>query len=171
MLWLYVFWNGFYTRKSQFSCNFWNPQFLLLLLLPSWWSFARGRPLILTTTKRAWKMHFWDPLQCDKMCFESHCIKFQVKEGSKFLHLLLVRAEGPDPLHPLMVILTVKCMLFFYDFPKESLQNICEVCIQQLDLFLPMTWSNWTKRNEKSTLSNGGEGCMVLLFHSSSLDG
>ena len=33
ILWLYVFWNGFYTRKSQFSCNFWNPQFLLLLLL------------------------------------------------------------------------------------------------------------------------------------------
>ena len=34
ILWLYVFWNGFYTRKSQFSCNFWNPQFLLLLLIP-----------------------------------------------------------------------------------------------------------------------------------------
>ena len=86
---------------------------------PSGSSLARGWPLILTTTKRAWKMHFWDPLQCDKMCFESHCIKFQVKEGSKFLHLLLFRAEGPDPLHPLMVILTVKCTLFFYDFPKE----------------------------------------------------
>ena len=29
ILWLYVFWNGFYPRKSQFSCKFWNPQFLL----------------------------------------------------------------------------------------------------------------------------------------------
>ena len=34
-LWFYMFWNGFYTRKSQFSCNYWNPQFLLLLLLIS----------------------------------------------------------------------------------------------------------------------------------------
>ena len=57
-LWFYVFWNGFYARKSQFSCNYWNPQFLLLLLLPSGWSFARGRPLILTTTTRACKNHF-----------------------------------------------------------------------------------------------------------------
>ena len=31
-------------KISQFSCNYWNPQFLLLLLLPSEWSFARGRP-------------------------------------------------------------------------------------------------------------------------------
>ena len=52
----------------------------------------------------------------------------------------------------------------------KSLWNICQVCIQQLDLFLPMTWSNRAKGNEKSTLSNGGEGCMVLLSHSSSLD-
>ena len=38
------------------SSNYWYPQFFLLLLLPSGSSFARGRPLILTTTKRAWKM-------------------------------------------------------------------------------------------------------------------
>ena len=42
---------GFYTRKSQFPCNYWNPQFLLLLLLPSS-SFARGRPLRMIICKR-----------------------------------------------------------------------------------------------------------------------
>ena len=30
-------------RILQFSCNYCNPQFLLLLLLPSGWSFTRGR--------------------------------------------------------------------------------------------------------------------------------
>ena len=81
-----------YTRKSQFSFNYCNPQFLLLLLLPSGWSFARDWPLILTTTKRAWKMHLWDPSQWDKMCFECQRIKFQSKKVSKFSHLLTVRA-------------------------------------------------------------------------------
>ena len=47
-----VFWNGFYTRKSQFPCNYWNPQFLFLLLLPSRWSFARGRSLWIIICKR-----------------------------------------------------------------------------------------------------------------------
>ena len=53
---------------------------------PSRWSF--------TTMKRAWKMHFWDHSQWDKMCFECHRIKFQWKKGSKFSHLLTVRAKG-----------------------------------------------------------------------------
>ena len=48
-----------FTRKRQFSCHYyWNPKFLLSLLLPSGWSFARGQPLILTTTKRAWECIF-----------------------------------------------------------------------------------------------------------------
>ena len=51
---------------------------------PSGSSFARGRPLILTTTKRAWKMHFWDPSQWDKMCFECQRIKFQWKKDQNF---------------------------------------------------------------------------------------
>ena len=75
LLWLYVFWNKFYKRNSQFSCNFWNPQFLLLLLMPSVWSFARGRPLILTTKIRAWKMHFETPHN------EIKCV-LSVKESS-----------------------------------------------------------------------------------------
>ena len=81
---LYVFWNGIHseihTRKRQFSSSYWYPQFLLLLLLPSRWSFARGRTLILTVTETALKMHFWDPSQWDKMCFECQRIKFRWKK-------------------------------------------------------------------------------------------
>ena len=36
----------------QFPRNYWNPQFLLLLLLPSGRSFARGRPLRMIICKR-----------------------------------------------------------------------------------------------------------------------
>ena len=52
----------------------------------SGWSFA--------TTKKAWKMHFWDPSQWDKMCFEYQ------RNGSKFSHLLTARAEVADPPEP-----------------------------------------------------------------------
>ena len=66
---------------------------------PSGSSFARGRPPILTTTTRAWKLHFWDPLQWEKMCFECQRIQYQWKK-SKFSHLLTVRAEVADPPPP-----------------------------------------------------------------------
>ena len=60
---------------------------------PSGSSFARGRPLILKTTKRSWKMHFWDSSQWEKMCFECQRNQFQWKK-SKFSHLCTVRAEN-----------------------------------------------------------------------------
>ena len=41
-------------------------------------------------------MHFWDPSQWDTMCLEFQRIKFQWKNGSKFSHLLTIRAEGAD---------------------------------------------------------------------------
>ena len=66
---IYVFWK---TRKSQFLCNYWNPQFFLLLLLPSGWSFARGWPLI------------WQPRQGHEQCiFETlhNEIKFGVSKN------------------------------------------------------------------------------------------
>ena len=43
------------------------------------------------------QLHFWDPLRWYKMCFEFQRIKFQWKNGSKFSHLLMVRAEGAEP--------------------------------------------------------------------------
>ena len=94
---LYVFWNGFYTRKSKVSFNFWNPQILLFLLLPSGSLFDNH--------ERAWKIHFWDPPQWDKMCFECQRIKLQWKKGPKFSHLLTVRTEGAEPPpHPLQSV-------------------------------------------------------------------
>ena len=51
--------------------------------------------------KKTWQMHFWDPSQWDKMCFECQIIKFQWEtKWSKFSHLLSVRAEGADPPPP-----------------------------------------------------------------------
>ena len=95
----YMFWNGFYTRKSNFLDNH------LQEAGPSRWSF--------TTMKRAWKMHFWDHSQWDKTCFEYQRIKFNGKNGSKFSHLLMVRAKGADPHPPPRVSLTVKYPGFF----------------------------------------------------------
>ena len=56
-LWLYVFWNGFYTWKRQFSSSCWNPQFHSLddhlqEACPSGWSFARVWPLKMIICKR-----------------------------------------------------------------------------------------------------------------------
>ena len=42
------------------------------------------------------KMHFWDPSQWHKMCVEYHRVIFHWKNGSKFSHLLTVRADGAD---------------------------------------------------------------------------
>ena len=65
---------------------------------------------IVAGSLRTWKMHFWDPSQWDKMCFEYQRIK-QWKKGSTFSHLLTVWAGGADP-SPLAVGLTVKCPVF-----------------------------------------------------------
>ena len=112
-------------KKSQFSCNYRNPQFLILLLLPSGWSFPRGRPLILTTTKRAWKMHFWDPSQWDRMGFECQRIKFQWKKD-KIFTFAYGQGQGGWPLlpapSPLTVSLTVK-YLFFWRLPLSSISK------------------------------------------------
>ena len=93
-LWFYVFWNGFYTRKSQFSCNYWNPPLtpaaLRMIICkrpapfgrpfsrgPSGSSFARGRPLRMTICKRPVPLDhhlqeagppFWQPRQGRENC-------------------------------------------------------------------------------------------------------
>ena len=119
-----------FTRKSQFSSNYWNPQFFLLLLLPSGSSFARGRPLILTTTKRAWKV-----------CFECQRIKFQLKKGS---HLFTVRAEGADPPSPsLRVSLTVKYLFFFHALPNQIHETVVFVGLAQSWLIIPFFLILW----------------------------
>ena len=64
---------------------------------PSRSSFVRGRPLILTTTTRARKVHFWDPSQWDKMCFERRRIQVQWEKNQNF-HICL--RSGPRWLTP-----------------------------------------------------------------------
>ena len=122
-----MFWNGFYTRKSNFLDNH------LQEAGPSGSLFARGRPLILTTTKRAWKMHFWDPLQWDKCVLSVKESNFNEKR-SKFSHLLTVRAEGADPTPPLAVSLTVKYLLFFT--PHNEIKCVLSIKFQ---------WIKWVK--------------------------
>ena len=85
-----MFWNGFYKRKRQFSSNYYNPQFHHMVRPDD--HLQEAGPHFLVTAKRAWEMHFWDPSHWDKMSFEYQRIKW--KNGSKFSHLLKVRAEG-----------------------------------------------------------------------------
>ena len=77
LLWLYVFWKGFYTRKCQFSCYFWNPQFLRIIICkrpaPPDHHLKQASPSFWQTRK--WHENaFLRPLT---MCFEYQRIKFQ----------------------------------------------------------------------------------------------
>ena len=80
ILWLCVFWNGFYTRKSQFSSNYWNPQFLLLLLLPSGSSFASSRPPFWQPRKGHEKCIFETPLNEIKCVLSKNQISVKKKD-------------------------------------------------------------------------------------------
>ena len=62
--------------------------------------------------KRAWKMHFWDPSQWDKTCFECQRIKFQWKKIKIFTFAYGQGWGVCPPHHPLTVSLTVKYPLF-----------------------------------------------------------
>ena len=89
ILWLHVFWNGFYTRKVIFIQlqEFPTPPYCRCC------SVTKRSDSGIAEALKALKMHFWDPSQWDKMCFEYHRVIFHWKNGSKFSHLLTVRAE------------------------------------------------------------------------------
>ena len=53
-----MFWNGFYTRKSQYGGVYVKVHSLSFYVSVSQTRSMPMLPLILTTTKRAWKMHF-----------------------------------------------------------------------------------------------------------------
>ena len=95
-LWVKVFWKRFCTRKRQLSSNYWNPQFLLLMLQPSRSSFARGRPLRMTIWKRTVPLDhhlqeagpsLWQPQKRHEKCIfetlhnETKCV-LSVKESN-----------------------------------------------------------------------------------------
>ena len=101
-------------------------------------SFARGWPLILTTTKRAWKMHFWDPSQWDKMCFECQRIKFQWKKIKIFTFAYSQGRGGWPP--PLMASLTLKYLFVFLTTPmlckpSLTLHRTCQRPYRDLSKF------------------------------------
>ena len=74
---------------------------------PFGWSFA--------TSKRAWKMYFWDPSQWDKMYFECPLIKYQWKKDKNF-HICL--RSGPTGL-------TCKHWLFSEFTHAVKAQDLC----------------------------------------------
>ena len=79
-LWLYVFWDGFYTIKMSFSSNWMNPQFLLTVCCCS---VTKWLDSDIVEALRTCKMHFWDPSQWDQMCFEYHRVIFDWKKWVK----------------------------------------------------------------------------------------
>ena len=89
-MWLYVFWNRFYTRKSHYPCNYWNPQFLLLLLLPSRSSFARGWPLRMTIWRR--------PVPPDHYLQEAGRSGWSFARGWS-LHIIICKRPAPPDDH------------------------------------------------------------------------
>ena len=86
-LWLYVFWDGFYTRKSQHGGVYVKVHFLSFFMSESW-----TRSIVCPCG-----LSFWQPRKghekWDEMYFECQRIKFQWKRGSKFSHMLMVRAR------------------------------------------------------------------------------
>ena len=84
--------------------------------IPSGWSFA--------TTKRAWKAHFWDPSQWDRMCFEYQRINFNGKNGSN-IHICLRSGSMELIPPPLSLSLTVKYPFFYADNMFHSILGCC----------------------------------------------
>ena len=74
-LWLYVFWNGFYTTAIFIQLQ--KSPFLLTTCccsVTNWSDSGNAEAL------RTWTMHYWDPSQWDKLCIEYQRIKFQWKK-------------------------------------------------------------------------------------------
>ena len=86
IFWLFMFWNGFYTRKVIFIQlqEFPTPPYCRCC------SVTKGSDSGIAEALKALKMHFWDPSKLDKMCFEYHRVIFHWRNGSRFSHLLTV---------------------------------------------------------------------------------
>ena len=95
--WILHIWNGFYTWSQS-----WQDR--------TSWLQELTPPLAVS-----FSWIFWCVQKTD--FFYQKTLFYALISGSKFSHLLTVRAEGADP--PLTVNLTVKCP-FFDDFPLRS---------------------------------------------------
>ena len=107
-LWFYVFWNGFYTRKVIFIQlqEFPTPPYCRCC------SVTKRSDSGIAEALKALKMHFCDPSQWDKMCFEYHRDIFQ-KMGQNYHFCLRSGQRELTPLPPLTISLTVKYPGFF----------------------------------------------------------
>ena len=97
------------------------------------------------------KKHFWDPSQWNKMCFEYQRIKFQWEKGQKVSHLLMVRAEGADPL-PLAP----------YGQPDRKISVVFLRLPYSRFVFLKMSPGNRTSVSPPSPPSAWGRRCSYL---------
>ena len=112
-LWFYVFWNGFYTRKVIFIQlqEFPTPPYCRCC------SVTKRSDSGIAEALKALKMHFWDPSQWDKMCFEYHRVIFHWKKWVNIFTFAYGQGQGgwPPPPPP-RVSLAVKYPLSFDDF-------------------------------------------------------
>ena len=76
-LWIYVFWNEFYIRKVIFIQlqEFPTPPYCCCC------SVTKRSDSGIAEALKALKMHFWDPSQWDKMCFEYHRVIFHQRKN------------------------------------------------------------------------------------------
>ena len=110
-------------------------------------------------------MHFRDPSKWDKMCFEYHRVIFHWKNGSKFSHLLTVRANEADPL-PLTISLTV---IHFLRIPLMCLKIFLRINNWHAPSALLFTyfWGLLSKITSMETMHVFDSYCYCLMLSSS----
>ena len=103
-----MFWNGFYTRKVIFIQlqEFPTPPYCRCC------SVTKQSDSVIAEAPKALKMHFWDPSQWDKMCFEYHRAIFHWKKWVTIFTFAYGQGRCGWPPPPLTVSLAVKYPLF-----------------------------------------------------------
>ena len=126
--------------------------------------------LILTTTKRAWKMNFWDPSQWGKMCFECQRIKFQWKKDKK-MHIFYDQGRCSWSLpSPPFGQPNRKKLIYFVDllhFNFARLNPLHSINNRASSHYIMSSW-NWHIWGETKTATHvlglSGTFCSLLVF-------
>ena len=85
--WFFLVW--FYTRKKSFLS--------ILLHTACRCSVTKCSDSSIAEALRTWKMHFWDPSQWDKMCFEYHRVIFHWTKWVKIFTFAYGQGQGGWP--------------------------------------------------------------------------
>ena len=85
-----MFWNGFYTRKDIFIQlqEFPTPPYRRCC------SVTKCSDSGIADVLKALKMHYWDPSQWDKMCFEYHRVIFHWVKWVEILTYIRIYVRG-----------------------------------------------------------------------------